>query len=168
MERKVIMLTKTIKTYNDLPETTRNQMIELLNGRLADSIDLLLQSKLAHWNVKGPDFIALHKLFDQVYAEAGEWVDLIAERAVQLGGVAEGTLELIQRKTNLPPYGLELTSGKEHVEALTKSLATFGRLVRESIEAADAAGDADTADLFTEVSRGSDKMLWFVEAHLQG
>ncbi len=162
------MLTKTIKTYNDLPETTRNQMIELLNGRLADSIDLLLQSKLAHWNVKGPDFIALHKLFDQVYAEAGEWVDLIAERAVQLGGVAEGTLELIQRKTNLPPYGLELTSGKEHVEALTKSLATFGRLVRESIEAADAAGDADTADLFTEVSRGSDKMLWFVEAHLQG
>lgn len=158
---------RTYPTKIDLPERTRKPVIELLNANLANAIDLALQSKQAHWNVKGPDFIQLHELFDQVYAEATAWVDLIAERAVILGGVAEGPLENVAKKTQLPPYGLELSSGKEHVDALSRALSVFGKSIRAAIEASEGHGDMDTADLFTEVSRGADKMLWFVEAHLQ-
>lgn len=153
-------------TKNDLPQGTRETVAEVLNANLANAIDLTLQAKQAHWNVKGPDFIQLHELFDQVYEEATGWVDLIAERAVQLGGIAEGTLEAVTRQTKLRRYGLELSSGAEHVDALSSSLAAFGRSVRGAIEKSEKAGDAGTADLFTEVSRGADKMLWFVESHL--
>ncbi|MGB5694106.1 MAG: DNA starvation/stationary phase protection protein Dps [Polyangiales bacterium] len=158
---------KSYPTKNDLPEKTRKPMVELLNANLANAIDLMLQSKQAHWNVKGPDFIQLHELFDQVYAEATAWVDLIAERAVILGGVAEGSLQTVVKKSKLPPYGLEVTNGKEHVDALSQALSAFGSSIRAAIKTSEEHGDADTADLFTEVSRGSDKMLWFVEAHLQ-
>lgn len=158
---------RTYPTKNDLPESTRKPVIDLLNANLANAIDLSLQSKQAHWNVKGPDFIQLHELFDQVYAEATAWVDLIAERAVILGGVAEGPLKSVTQRTQLPAYGLDLSSGKEHVDALSRALSVFGKSIRAAIEASEEHGDADTADLFTEVSRGADKMLWFVEAHLQ-
>ncbi|MDH3624771.1 MAG: DNA starvation/stationary phase protection protein Dps [Myxococcales bacterium] len=158
---------RTYPTKNDLPESTRKPIIDLLNANLANAIDLSLQSKQAHWNVKGPDFIQLHELFDQVYAEATAWVDLIAERAVILGGVAEGPLKSVTQRTQLPAYGLDLSSGKEHVDALSRALSVFGKSIRAAIEASEKHGDADTADLFTEVSRGADKMLWFVEAHLQ-
>lgn len=155
------------KTKNDLSEATREKMVSLLNENLADAVHMALQSKQAHWNVKGPTFIALHELFDKVYDEASEWVDLIAERAVALGGVADGTLKGVSGKTRLPDYGLNVSSGTDHLQALSGSLASFGQTVRKAIDAADEAGDADTADLFTEVSRGADKMLWFLEAHLQ-
>ncbi len=158
---------KTYPTKNDLPESSRKPLIGLLNANLANAIDLQLQSKQAHWNIKGPDFIQLHELFDQVYAEATTWVDLIAERAVILGGVAEGTLQTVVQETALPPYGRDLSSGQEHVDALSRAIAAFGKSIRAAIGTAESHDDADTADLFTEVSRGSDKMLWFVEAHLQ-
>jgi starvation-inducible DNA-binding protein len=118
--------------------------------------------------VKGPHFLPLHELFDKLYDEASEWNDLVAERGVQLGGTAEGTLQIVSTKTRLNPYKVELTSGKDHLEALTDALATYGRSTREAIEGANRAGDADTADLFTEISRASDKMLWFLESHLRG
>lgn len=155
-------------TQNDLPEATRKQMASLLNIHLADGTDLALQAKQAHWNVKGPHFFPLHELFDKLYDEASEWNDLVAERAVQLGGIAEGTLQSASQGTRLRPYGIDLTSGKEHLEALSSSLAAYGRTVREAIDVAARAGDADTADLFTEISRAADKMLWFLESHLQG
>jgi starvation-inducible DNA-binding protein len=155
-------------TRNDLPESARKQVIPLLNAHLADGIDLALQAKQAHWNVKGPHFLPLHELFDKLYDEASEWNDLVAERGVQLGGTAEGTLQSVAAKTRLNPYKVELTSGKDHLEALTDALATYGRSTREAIETASRAGDADTADLFTEISRASDKMLWFLESHLRG
>lgn len=155
------------KTKNDLSEDTREEIAGLLNENLADAIHMALQSKQAHWNVKGPSFIALHELFDKLYDEASDWVDLIAERAVALGGVADGTLKGISGKTRLPDYGLDLSSGADHLEALSGSLASFGQSIRKAIDTADEAGDADTADLFTEVSRGADKMLWFLESHLQ-
>jgi starvation-inducible DNA-binding protein len=154
-------------TKNDLPEATRKELITLLNVELASAVHLGLQAKQAHWNVKGPQFLQLHELFDQVYTEATAWVDTIAERAVQLGGVAEATLELIAKRSKLPAYGLQLSAGREHVDAISSALAQFGKSVRAAIDAAAKAGDADTADLFTEVSRGADKLLWFVEAHLQ-
>jgi starvation-inducible DNA-binding protein len=155
------------KTKNDLPEGVRAQAIELLNARLADSIDLQTQTKQAHWNVKGPNFIALHELFDKINEEVEDYVDDIAERLVQLGGVAEGTARLVAKRTSLAEYPSNAVDGRSHVEALASALAAFGKLVRKAINEANDLGDLDTADLFTEVSRGIDKWLWFVEAHLQ-
>jgi starvation-inducible DNA-binding protein len=155
------------KTKNDLPEAVRIKAIKLLNERLADGIDLQTQTKQAHWNVKGPHFIGLHELFDQVFGAVAEYVDKIAERAVQLGGVAEGTARMVARQTSLAEYPAAAVDGRSHVEALSSALAAFGKLARKAIVEADELGDLDTADLFTEVSRGIDKWLWFVEAHLQ-
>ncbi|MBI1358274.1 MAG: DNA starvation/stationary phase protection protein Dps [Acidobacteria bacterium] len=154
-------------TKNDLPEDVRLDMITLLQGALADALDLRMQSKQAHWNVKGPSFIALHELFDTASDEAATYSDDLAERLVQLGGVADGTAQTVARTTTLPKYSTEIRSGKEHVDAYAAALSTFGKRVRQSIDKADAAGDKDTADLFTGISRGVDKMLWFVEAHNQ-
>jgi len=154
-------------TRNDLPPKVRTKVIATLGDRLADATDLMLQTKQAHWNVKGPTFIALHELFDKVNAAAGEWVDLIAERIIQLGGTAEGTVQATARRTSLKPYSLTIVSGDDHVEALSSSLADFGKKVRTAIDKTGKAGDADTADIFTEISRDVDKYLWFVEAHNQ-
>ena len=156
------------RTKNDLPESTRTKLVDLLNARLADAIDLQTQCKQAHWNVKGPDFIALHKLFDEVNEAVEEYVDLIAERAVQLGGLADGTARVAAKRSSLPEYPVkEGGDGRAHVDALSTVLSAFGKVVRAEIDRSNELSDADTADLFTEVSRGIDKWLWFVEAHLQ-
>ena len=155
-------------TKNDIALATRKALIPLLNERLADLIDLQLQAKQAHWNVKGPTFIALHELFDEVAEGLEEHVDNVAERLVALGGIAEGTVCAVAGRTKLAAYPLTITSGREHVEALSTALATAGKLIRTGIEQANTIGDNDTADLFTNVSRDLDKKLWFVEAHLQG
>jgi starvation-inducible DNA-binding protein len=155
------------KTKNDLPEATRTQAIALLNARLADCKDLQTQVKQAHWNVKGPSFIALHELFDKINDAVEEYVDEIAERAVQLGGVAEGTARMVAKRSTLAEYPANVSQGRGHAEALSSALAAFGKAARKGIGEANELGDLDTADLFTEVSRGIDKWLWFVEAHLQ-
>jgi starvation-inducible DNA-binding protein len=155
------------KTKNGLSETTRVKAVELLIARLADCIDLQTQTKHAHWNVKGPNFIALHELFDKINEEVEDYVDDIAERAVQLGGVAEGTARMVAKRSSLSEYPVNMVDGRSHLEALSSALAAFGTAAREGIDQANAFGDLDTADLFTEVSRGIDKWLWFVEAHLQ-
>ena len=155
------------KTKNDLSEATRSKAVELLNARLADAIDLQTQTKQAHWNVKGPNFIALHELFDKINEEVEDYVDDLAERAVQLGGVAEGTARIAAKRSALNEYPANAVDGRSHVEALSSALAAFGKSVRKSIDSANELGDLDTADLFTEISRGIDKWLWFVEAHLQ-
>jgi len=154
-------------TKNDLPEATRLQAVALLNQRLADCIDLQAQSKQAHWNVKGPTFIALHKLFDEINADVAEYADLLAERVVQLGGIAEGTVGVVAERSTLIDYPLGLSTGAEHVAALSDALAMFGRTVRLGIEEMNELEDAGSADILTEISRGVDKWLWFVEAHQQ-
>jgi len=154
-------------TKNDLPESTRREVIELLNARLADCIDLETQAKQAHWNVKGPSFIALHELFDDIHEAVDEYADLIAERIVQLGGIAEGTVGVVAQRTTLVDYPIGLSKGPEHVAALSDALATFGRAVRMGIDEMTELQDADSADVLTEISRGVDKWLWFVEAHQQ-
>jgi starvation-inducible DNA-binding protein len=155
------------ETKNDLSPTTRVRAVELLNARLADCIDLQTQVKHAHWNVKGQNFIALHKLFDEINDAVEEYVDEIAERAVQLGGVAQGTARSVAKRSTLSENRAAAADGREHVEALSSALATFGKSARKAIAEADDLGDIDTADIFTEVSRGIDKWLWFVEAHAQ-
>lgn len=155
------------KTRNDLPAGARTKVVALLNARLADASDLVSQTKQAHWNVKGPSFIALHKLFDEAYETFSEAVDEIAERAVALGGVARGTARTAAAHSSLKEYPADLTSGTDHCAALADRVAHFGKLIRQAIDDADKLGDADTADLFTGISRECDKTLWFIEAHLQ-
>jgi starvation-inducible DNA-binding protein len=155
------------KTGNDLPLKERTELNILMNLRLASAIDLQLQMKQAHWNVKGPNFIGLHELFDQIDEAVEDYVDLIAERIVQLGGVAEGTLRVAASRSRLEEYPLTLSDGAAHVNAVATALSTFGAEVRSTIGEAEELDDAGTADLFTEVSRGIDKWLWFVEAHSQ-
>jgi starvation-inducible DNA-binding protein len=149
---------------NELPAEVAT-MVAILNARLADAIDLRTHAKVAHWNVKGPQFIALHELFDRLAHELDEQVDLIAERAVQLGGVARGTVRQVAAATELEEYA---ASGgpDELIGTLGRALAFFGWGVRQTIEAASAAGDHGTADLFTDLSRAVDKWRWMVDAHL--
>ncbi|WP_293895144.1 DNA starvation/stationary phase protection protein Dps [Flavobacterium sp.] len=156
-----------VYSRNDLPERVRMEVAALLQDRLADCIDLKLQAKQAHWNVKGPNFIALHELFDEIAEETEAYVDLIAERIVQFGGVAEGTVRAVAARSSMPEYPLATIHWHKHVEELSHALAYFGELARQAIERATKLADADTADIFTEISRGIDKYLWMVEAHLQ-
>ena len=156
---------KLWNTRNDLPERVRAEAVALLNQQLADALDLHLQAKQAHWNVKGVNFIALHELFDEVEEELEEHADDIAERAVTLGGTAYGTVRSSSSRSRLSEYPADIYSGGDHVAALAAALAHFGKTARAAIDAAAAIGDADTADLFTGVSRGVDKLLWKVEAH---
>lgn len=155
------------KTRIDLPVKVRTRVVELLNGRLADGIDLYLQTKQAHWNVKGPSFIALHELFDELGEALEGYIDDMAERVVALGGIAEGTLGAVGKRTRLKSYPLDLAAGLDHVHALAEGFAAFGKAVRRAIEQASRYEDADTSDLFTGISRGVDKGLWLMEAHLQ-
>jgi len=154
-------------TKIDISADTREKVTEILNQSLADAIDLKSQAKQAHWNVKGMNFIALHELFDKVSGEVDIHVDDIAERITTLGGTAMGTVRLSASRSSLPEYPHEITDGAAHVEALSSALADFGKKVRENIDATDQLGDADTADLYTGISRSIDKLLWFVEAHIQ-
>jgi len=155
------------KTRNSLPDNTRKAMIELLNARTMDAIDLRLAVKQAHWNVKGANFIALHELFDQIQGRIDGFVDEIAERSVTLGGQVNGTVQGVAKGSKLDAYPADITDQAAHLQALADRLAAFGKLAREAIDAADEAGDKDTADLFTGVSKQIDMDLWFVEAHLQ-
>jgi len=154
-------------TRNDLPAATREKVIALVNQNLADTIDLGLQAKQAHWNVKGPNFIALHELFDKVAEVAKQGIDELAERITALGGIANGTLQTVTKRSRLSPYPTDLVKGRDHVAKLADALAAVGKNVRAAIDESDKLGDKDTADLFTQVSRELDKQLWFVEAHLQ-
>src|SRR5258706_6359679 len=158
---------KMYETKNDIPEQRRSELNALMNQRLADAVDLQMQMKQAHWNVKGPHFIGLHEIFDKIDEAVEAYVDLIAERIVQLGGIAEGTARVAAERSRLEEYPLDIADGHAHVEAVSKALSTFGREVRKTIDEADELQDADTADMFTEISRGIDKWLWFVEAHSQ-
>src|SRR2546425_9999724 len=155
------------KKNNVLHEEQRAKLIELLNRRLADAIDLQLQSRQAYWNVKGPHFMALRELFDKVAKGVEEYTNLIAEHIVQLGGRAEGAAHAVARRSSLDEYLLATADGNGHIDALTATLAAFGKHARYSSEQATELKDADTAAIFTEIARGIDKWLWFVETSQQ-
>ena len=155
------------KTKIDLSDKCRRNVAVILNDRLADAIDLQSQVKHAHWNVKGPNFIALHELFDKISTVVLDQIDDIAERATALGGMAEGTVAVAAKRSKLKNYPLSITSGRDHLFYLSTQLAVYGKSVRLAIEESDKLGDADSADLFTGISRAIDKYLWFLEAHLQ-
>ena len=155
------------ETGNDLPATVRTQVINTLNQRLADAIDLSSQVKQAHWNVKGASFIGLHRLFDEMHEAVEGYVDMLAERVVQLGGIAMGTVRMVADRSLISEYPATIADGPLHLNALAGGLAEFGAHIRRTSDEMDDLGDQDSADLCTEVSRGTDQWLWFTEAHLQ-
>jgi starvation-inducible DNA-binding protein len=150
-----------------MPEEQKDKLIEMLNRRLADAIDLQLQSRQSYWNVKGPHFMALRELFDRVTQGVEEYANLIAEHIVQLGGMAEGTAHAVARRSSLDEYLPTTADGHGHIDALTATLTAFGKHARYASAQATELQDADTADIFTEIARGIDKWLWFVETSQQ-
>ncbi len=159
---------KLLPTRNDLAPAIREKAVELLNQHLADTTDLYSQTKQAHWNVKGLHFYQLHLLFDTLAEAVEEYIDLIAERTTALGGTALGTVRLSAGHSRLPEYPLDTMDGRRHLEALRDRYAGLAKTSRAAIDTADSFGDANTADLFTQVCRGLDQHLWMLEAHLQG
>ncbi len=154
-------------TRIDLKSNVKKLSIDLLNARLADAIDLALLTKQAHWNLKGPQFIAIHQMLDGFRKQVDVHVDTIAERAVQLGGTAHGTVQNVAEASGLKPYPTDISKTKDHLAALIERYGAIANSVRASIDEVDEAGDADTADIFTAFSRELDKSLWFLEAHVQ-
>jgi len=157
-----------LQTRNSLPENVRTKVVEVLQESLYDAIDLLLNSKQAHWNVRGPDFYELHKLFDKVHEVVEEGMDTIAERIGQLGGISEGTSRAVANSSSLSEYPLHAIEEIEHVEALSASMSMFGEILREGIDRTDDLGDAVSSDILIQFARRLDKVLWFVENHLYG
>ena len=153
------------QTRNTLSENIRNRSIELLNKHLAAAIDLHAQVKHAHWNVRGANFIAVHELFDKVAGAVEDYSDTIAERAAALGGTAHGTIQVAVKHSFLVPYSLGIADAKDHIFEVSGALAAFGQSARQAIDESAGFGDADTADVFTEISRGIDHQLWLVESH---
>jgi starvation-inducible DNA-binding protein len=153
-------------TGNDLASNVKAVSVAILNARLADGIDLALLTKQAHWNIKGPNFIALHEMIDGFRTELDTHVDTMAERVVQLGGTALGTTQAVSSGSALEPYPTDIHGSEDHLRALSARYAKAANSVRAAITESDEAGDADTADIFTAYSRALDKALWFLEAHL--
>jgi starvation-inducible DNA-binding protein len=158
---------RTFTTGVDIPATDRAKLVRILNQHLADAADFWSQAKQAHWNVKGPDFWQLHKLFDEIAGEAAEWADLCAERVTALGGFATGTVRMAAAGSTLPEFPTDITDSMAYVRTVAARLAAFTNSARAAIDATDKLGDANTADLFTEISRCADKYLYFLEAQLQ-
>jgi starvation-inducible DNA-binding protein len=158
---------RTFETAVGLPAATRVAMIELLNQELADTTDLYSQTKQAHWNVKGIHFYQLHLLFDQLAEKRQGEADELAERATELGGYALGTVRMAAASSRLPEIPTDINAGDDYVRALVERYGIHANSMRAAIDEADEAGDKDTADLFTEISRELDKDLWFLQAHLQ-
>ncbi len=148
-----------------LTQQTQEQMCEELNARLADGIDLRLAVKEAHWNLRGRGYIGVHELLDEVSVRLDDYTDLMAERVAMMGGFARGTTQVVAKKTSLKAYPVEMTEIEEHIAALVERFKVFGKSLREAIDTAGDAGDEDTADLFTEVSRGVEKDTWFIGAN---
>jgi starvation-inducible DNA-binding protein len=148
-----------------IDQQTQEQMCEVLNERLAVGIDLRLAVKQAHWNLRGRGFIGVHELLDEVSARLGESTDMMAERIALMGGFARGTTQAAAEKTTLAPYPVELTAIDEHISELVSRFKSYGEMIRTGMDAADEAGDEDTADLLTEVSRMVEKDTWFIGAN---
>ncbi len=154
-------------TRIDIGENVRNKMADPLNKAVIEGIDLAAQIKQAHWTVKGPNFIALHELFDTLRGNVDGYIDVMAERISQLGGTVHATVQEVAKETTLKAYPLSISDGMDHVDYLARGFAALAKRTRIAIDAASEAGDQATADIFTQVTRGLDKDLWFLDAHLQ-
>ena len=148
-----------------LEDNARKTAISELQACMSDGLSLSMSLKQAHWNLKGPNFIAVHELLDGVKTRLDPNIDDMAERIQQLDGTAVGTVEEVARATRLEPYPTNLTSAEDHLREVADRLRAYGERVRSAIDTVDEAGDADSADILTAASRQADKDLWFIEAH---
>jgi starvation-inducible DNA-binding protein len=155
-------------TKIDIPESTRTELIDVLNKSLAITLDMWTQVKQAHWNVKGKDFYQLHLLFDEIAGDLPEPIDTLAERITTLGGVAHGTTRMAASTTTLPEYPLDAVGGDDHLSALIERYSVFCKHLRQAQDKTAELGDMDSNDIYIEISRKADMRLWFLEAHLQG
>lgn len=161
------LTTQMFETRMDIDLTTRQEAIKLLNAQLADTFDMLSLVKQAHWNVKGPGFIALHTLFDELAAGLLGYVDMLAERVTALGGIAMGTVRMAAEASRLEAYPTQLVRDMDTVRFLANQMASLAASTRQAADQAETLQDMGTNDLFIEVVRDLDKWLWFLEAHLQ-
>lgn len=152
----------------DIPESAREELVDLVNQQLADTFDFYTQAKQAHWNVKGLEFMQLHELFDGVADAVLPFVDTLAERVTTLGGVAMGTARMAAKASKLKEYPADTVAGKDHLANVRDRLATLVASNRKAIERSGKLEDPTSEDLFTEISRVLDLQLYFVESHLQG
>jgi len=160
-------MAQMFKTQIDIPSNSKKAVIEMMNKALAATLDLALIIKQAHWNVKGPRFIMIHEMLDGFRETLDEHTDTIAERVVQLGGVAYGTTQNIAEATVLKPYPTDIHSVEDHIHALINAYGEVANLVRKYVDETAEAGDQDASDILTAASRQLDKDLWFLEAHIQ-
>jgi starvation-inducible DNA-binding protein len=158
---------KLFATRDDVRETARAQVCLLLNHRLADAVDLQTQCKQARWNVRGAGRSELHAMFDRVHADVDRYVDLLAERIVQLGERVECTARKVAARSELAEYPAKLSTDEEHVRCLGAALGSFSSRMRFAVLETDALEDVDSSDICGEVARGIDQWLWIVEAHAQ-
>ncbi len=155
------------KSPSHLPEASRKSICETLNGRLSDGLDLHSQIKVAHWNIKGPQFAALHPLFETFAIALGDFNDSIAERAVTLGGRAYGTVRHSAQNSKLPEYPQDTTRDLDHVKLLAERIEKYldgTKAARESIQALD---DSDSFDLLSSIITDFEKHAWFLRASLE-
>jgi len=158
----------TFQTQIDLSQETREEVIAILNQQLADTFDLYSQAKQAHWNVKGMDFIQLHELFDELAAPLLDYSDMIAERITALAGLARGTVHMAAASSTLDDFPTDIVEGEAFLDVLIDRFASYAASTRKAIDDTDELGDMGTSDLFTEIVRGVDKSLYFLEAHVRG
>lgn len=155
------------KSPSQLSEDARLKIVDQLNARLADGLDLHSQIKVAHWNVKGPQFAALHPLFESFAVALANFNDEVAERAVTLGGRAYGTARQTAKSSRLPEYPQETTRDLEHVRLLAERFDRYLEGVRDSRGMAEKLGDPDGVDLFTRIVTEFEKNAWFLRASLE-
>jgi starvation-inducible DNA-binding protein len=153
-------------TRIDLPPEIRLDVIKMLNQTLACTVDLRSQVKQAGWNVKGKDFAPLHALFATMATDLETYSDLIAERIAVLGGGVMGTARTAALQSQLPEYPGTLVEGNAHMRALVERFAHYAMVMRSGITLAADVEDAGSAAIYTDISRGVDKQLWVLEAHL--
>ncbi|MFP2932256.1 DNA starvation/stationary phase protection protein Dps [Pyxidicoccus sp. 3LG] len=155
------------RSPSPLPEKARSTITESLNERLADGLDLHSQIKVAHWNIKGPQFAALHPLFETFAVSLANHNDSIAERAVTLGGKAYGTSRHVGKASGLPDYPQETTRDMEHVKLLAERIEVYLAGLRKSRKVFEENQDTDSVDLMTGIITEFEKHAWFLRASLE-
>ncbi len=156
------------KTTSTLPEASRITLGQTLNARLQDGLDLHSQVKMAHWNVRGPQFLTLHPLFETLATELLLQTDTLAERAVTLGVPADATARTVAAQSRLAEYPRDVVRDVDHLRAIASRVDTWVAGLRQSRGVAEELKDTDTVDLLTGMVSSWEKHAWFLSASQAG